>query len=76
MAQHPQNPRLFAMYVAQAKTHFDVYPSPAASHWVHEHYVKAGGRFVETDEKSEARRRETEKRHREVHHKKRRGEKK
>ena len=52
MASEPKNPRMWAMFVAQAKAHFNVYPSPAASHWVHEHYTKAGGQFIETDEKS------------------------
>lgn len=69
MAQEPQNPRMWAMYVTQAKAHFSVYPSPAASHWVHEHYTKAGGRFIETDEKTEAKRRATEKAHHDAHKK-------
>lgn len=66
MAQEPQNPRLFQMYVLQAKAHFRTWPSPAASAWVHQHYTQAGGRFMETDEKSEGKRRETEKRHRDL----------
>jgi hypothetical protein len=34
------------MYVAQAKSKFRVYPSPAAAHWVHAHYAQVGGKFV------------------------------
>lgn len=46
----PMNPRLWNLYVARAKAKFaGHYPSPGASHWVHEEYVKAGGRFVATD---------------------------
>jgi hypothetical protein len=36
------------MCVAQAKTRFHTYPSPAASHWVHAHYTQLGGKFVES----------------------------
>ena len=49
--QLPANPRLWNMYVAQAKSKFRVYPSPAAAHWVHSRYVQMGGKFV--DKKSE-----------------------
>lgn len=45
----PMNPRLWNLYVARAKSKFAHYPSPAASHWVHDQYVKAGGRFAATD---------------------------
>lgn len=45
----PANPRLWRLYVSRAKAKFPHYPSPAASHWVHDQYVKAGGRFVATD---------------------------
>ena len=45
----PMNPRLWNLYVARAKSKFVHYPSPAASHWVHDQYVKAGGRFAATD---------------------------
>lgn len=44
--QEPQNTRLWNMVVAQAKQKFRVYPSMAASKWVHEEYTKRGGRFV------------------------------
>lgn len=44
--QLPANPKLWNMYVAQAKAKFRVYPSPAAAHWVHSHYAQVGGQFV------------------------------
>jgi hypothetical protein len=44
--QYPANAKLWNMYVAQAKTRFRVYPSPAAAHWVHSHYSQVGGKFV------------------------------
>ena len=45
----PANTRLWDLYVARAKARFPHYPSPGSSHWVHDQYVKAGGRFVATD---------------------------
>ena len=42
----PQNPRLWEMLVSQAKRKFPTYPSLPASKWVHQEYVKRGGRFV------------------------------
>lgn len=45
--QLPANPKLWNMYVAQAKAKFRVYPSPAAAHWVHSHYSQVGGKFVD-----------------------------
>lgn len=42
----PLNPKLWRMVIEQAKRKFNVYPSPAASHWVHSEYEKHGGRFV------------------------------
>lgn len=44
--QYPANPKMYNMLVAQAKTRFRVYPSPAAAHWVHSHYTQLGGKFV------------------------------
>lgn len=44
--QLPANPKLWNMYVAQAKSKFRTYPSPAAAHWVHSHYAQVGGKFV------------------------------
>jgi myosin-crossreactive antigen len=44
--QIPANQRLWDMLVVQAKQRFNTYPSQAASHWIHEEYVKRGGRFV------------------------------
>ena len=46
--QLPANPKLWNMYVAQAKSKFRVYPSPAAAHWVHVHYSQSGGQFVDS----------------------------
>jgi hypothetical protein len=48
MASKPANPKLWAMIVAQAKAKYSNYPNPGASHWVHEQYVKHGGRFIVT----------------------------
>jgi len=48
MAQVPANPKLWSMLTAQARAKFRVYPSPAASHWVHKEYVQKGGRFVDS----------------------------
>ena len=45
--QLPANPKMWNMYVAQAKSRFRVYPSPAAAHWVHSHYSQSGGKFVD-----------------------------
>ena len=47
--QLPANPKLWNMYVAQAKARFRVYPSPSASSWVHNQYTKVGGKFVEKE---------------------------
>lgn len=44
--QEPANPRLWNLIVLQAKQRFSKYPSPAAAHWVHSHYVMMGGKFV------------------------------
>lgn len=44
--QLPANPKQWNMIVAQARTKFRTYPSPAAAHWVHSHYVQLGGKFV------------------------------
>ena len=53
--QLPANPKLWNMYVAQAKAKFRVYPSPAAAHWVHSHYVQVGGQFVDSEKDSDPR---------------------
>jgi hypothetical protein len=47
--QYAANPRLWNMYVAQAKSRFRTYPSPAAAHWVHSHYAQVGGKFVDRE---------------------------
>lgn len=46
MSAVPANPKLWKMLTMQARAKFRVYPSPAASHWVHKEYVQKGGRFV------------------------------
>jgi hypothetical protein len=47
--QYAANPKLWNMYVAQAKSRFRTYPSPAAAHWVHSHYAMVGGKFVDRE---------------------------
>ena len=42
----PANPKLWHTFVLQAKAKFPKYPSLPASKWVHQEYVKHGGRFV------------------------------
>lgn len=49
-SQEPSNPKLWEMTIVQARARFATYPSPGASHWVHEEYIKHGGQFVETSE--------------------------
>ena len=44
--QLPANPKQWNMIVAQARSKFTTYPSPAAAHWVHTRYVQMGGKFV------------------------------
>ena len=44
--QFPANPKQWNMIVAQARSKFRTYPSPAAAHWVHTHDVQLGGKFV------------------------------
>lgn len=44
----PTNEKLWHLVTMQAKAKFMKYPSPAASSWAHEKYVKMGGRFVDT----------------------------
>ncbi|CAB4175303.1 hypothetical protein UFOVP965_142 [uncultured Caudovirales phage] len=46
--QLPANPKQWNMLTAQARSKFRTYPSPAAAHWVHSHYVQLGGRFVDS----------------------------
>jgi hypothetical protein len=49
MAETPQNQRLYAMVVMQAKAKYRVYPSPGASHWVHKRYLELGGKYIDTE---------------------------
>jgi hypothetical protein len=48
--QIPVNQKLWDMLVLQAKHRFRTYPSMAASHWIHEQYVKHGGQFTKSKE--------------------------
>lgn len=48
----PTNPRLWKLIVLQARMKFKKYPNPAASHWVHEQYVKHGGQFAEHNDRT------------------------
>ena len=50
MAQQPTNPKLWQMVISQARARFAKYPSPGASHWVHQEYEKHGGKFIDTVE--------------------------
>ncbi len=50
MAQKPGNEKLWQMLIAQAKAKFSTYPNPAASHWVHQKYEQAGGKFIDTSD--------------------------
>ena len=56
MAQQPKNPKLWQMIIAQARARFATYPSPAASHWVHDQYIKSGGQFFDTVQENERKR--------------------
>lgn len=49
MANVPQNQRLYAMVVMQAKAKYRIYPSPGASHWVHQRYLELGGKFIDSE---------------------------
>lgn len=60
--KEPANQKLWDMLVIQAKRRFNKYPSLAASHWIHEQYVKEGGQFVSSrKEVDEGNKRESEK---------------
>jgi hypothetical protein len=52
MAQVPTNTRLWAMIITQAKAKYTNYPNPGASHWVHQQYIKNGGKFEDTSEET------------------------
>jgi len=62
--QVPSNQRLWDLLVMRAKHRFNTYPSPAASHWVHQEYVNAGGQFAKSrkDMKREDRKKLNDKR--------------
>lgn len=46
--QEPANPKLYNMVVAQARSKFTTYPSPAAAHWVRTRYTQMGGQYVKS----------------------------
>lgn len=48
----PTNERLWNMIIMQAKARFAKYPSPGASHWVHDQYIKHGGQFADVSVKT------------------------
>lgn len=49
--KQPTNQKLWNMVVSQAKAKYATYPSPAASHWVHEEYIRYGGKFIESSDR-------------------------
>lgn len=53
MADVPTNEKLYAMVVFQAKAKYRVYPSPGASHWVHQRYLELGGKFEDSADKGQ-----------------------
>jgi ATP-dependent protease ClpP protease subunit len=61
VAQKPANEKLWAMVIAQAKAKYSRYPNPAASHWVHERYVQSGGKFIDSNDPAEQRKKLNEK---------------
>lgn len=52
MSEKPVNEKLWTMVVFQAKTKYRTYPSPGASHWVHQRYVELGGKFEDSSSHS------------------------
>lgn len=44
--QIPANQKLWSTLVAQAKARYRVWPNPSAAAWVHQQYVRMGGKFV------------------------------
>lgn len=52
MASVPVNQKLWQLIITQAKAKYTNYPNPGASHWVHQQYIKHGGKFVETSEET------------------------
>jgi hypothetical protein len=49
MADVPLNEKLYAMVVGQAKSKYRIYPSPGASHWVHQRYLELGGKYESSE---------------------------
>lgn len=56
MSEIPINEKLYAMVVTQAKQKYRIYPSPGASHWVHQRYLELGGKFEDSEVISERKR--------------------
>ena len=42
----PSNPRLWNLLISLAKVKFPKYPSIPAQKWIHDEYLRRGGRFV------------------------------
>jgi hypothetical protein len=53
VADVPVNEKLYAMVVFQAKAKYRIYPSPGASHWVHQRYLELGGKFEDSEKIAE-----------------------
>ena len=53
MSDVPVNEKLYAMVVFQAKAKYRVYPSPGASHFVHQRYLELGGKFEDSEKAAE-----------------------
>jgi hypothetical protein len=66
----PANPKLYAMFVAQAKAKYSKWPNPGASAWVAKKYQQAGGQYVETTEADRRKKMAQKKQQRELENKK------
>ena len=66
----PANPKLYAMFVAQAKAKYSKWPNPGASAWVAKKYQQAGGQYVETTEADRRRKMAQKKQQKELENKK------
>ena len=52
MSEKAVNEKLWTMVVSQAKSKYHPYPSPGASHWVHQRYIELGGKFEDSSSHS------------------------
>ena len=50
MADVPTNEKLWVLVVSQARSKYHPYPSPGASHWVHQRYIELGGKFEDVSD--------------------------